>query len=1099
MTPAPLLPQLQTLCRDEPTAPKVVFVANQQVGQALQNAVARAEGQVAGLTCLPPSQYAEYIAQSAIVDSGRQRLLAGGRTFLAADLLSDLDDPTPDTGAAASRDTLPSPHRFARTVGASVDTLRLGSVVPESVQRRAQADDASDTLAAVGACYERYVEILEERELYDDADLFMWAIEQVERGAGGPVDHTVYGVTDATEFSECAYRFVDLLRQSGRRFVRLGSPAPHPAPALSGAAMFPDAEYLGPAAESGPLSFGAARNRQEAPAGLRAQRFVRAVGASQEVKTAIRDLVADASSPAERATDDSAHTGDGKGLDDAELAYTDRQPYLSLIVDTLDRLGVEATIATGLPGSMTQTGRALDGFYEWILGGYDPEPLIRLLRSQHLRVDRWMDEKVRAVDIDAAQAMEGHEIATLLAEHRHEEGRHGYHKTLQYVLQQQADEAEQLDNRLQKENLSSEDRSALKRALSRTEQKQERLRLALAMVADLLTLATGQAVPTNLDAPKQLRGDDRVSVEAMAAASQRFIETFGPVDEPAQELEEDRTREERARQMFYKELETIGDLPVTHSAPGRQVAALLREWVDHQYVPPQRARPGAVHVVPLESAGYSDRSRLYVVGGDSDTLSTTAVDDAMLRDADRRALSASLEGALPEQSRAADEALWRVTQALERHDGPASFYTRVFDVDSGEDRYPSSLFLRLEAEADAAERTDAGLLPDPSADLTLSDADVWLERYAQRSPDAPRGETARDRLGRVYPWLLRGETARQARRSDRYTEHDGLLADGIYEELDFLSDAHTQKMSAGRLETLAETPYVYFLRYVLGIQPLDEPALDDEPWMNRLAHGDLLHQTFEAFMKEIDGAAPSPLDQERLHRILRQKVDRYAQRLAPPSEVVRDGAMRRLWNDALVFLRAETERAGTFEALHHELGFGFGPHRRREGDRGAVTLSVGDNQSLRLRGRIDRVDRLTGSDATGLAIWDYKTGSASGYDEEEPLQEGTTLQWALYAYALEQGQDEPVTQSGYFFTSTREMGTRLTFHPARYREAVDAIVTGLADLARTGTFPMTPDARRANAWKYRGYDRLFPDLAERSRNLKAKTFPENRPTPRILR
>jgi len=1098
MIPAPLLPQLQSLCRDEPTAPKVIFVPNQQVGQALQSAVARADGQVAGLTCLSPSQYAEQIAQAAIVDSGRQRLLGGGRTFLAADLLADVDDSTVDSTADASLDTLPSPHRFARTVGASVDTLRLGSVVPESVQRRAQAEDASDTLAAVGACYARYVEILEERQLYDDADLFMWAIEQVERGAVGTVDHTVYGVTDATELSECAYRFVDLLRRSGRRFVRLGSPSPHPAPALSAASLFSGAEYLGPAAETRDGPLGTVSDQREA-CGLRPQRFVRAVGAPQEVKTAVRDLLADASSPAQPSTADWTDAGDVHGLDDAELAYTDRQPYLSLIVDTLDRLGIEATIATGLPGSMTQTGRALAGFFDWIVGGFDPEVLIRLLRSQHLRVDRWMGEKVRAGAIDAEQAMEGHEIATLLAEHRYEEGRHGYHKTLQHVRDQQAKEAERLEGHLQDEGRSGEDRTVLRRALNRTEHTQKRLHVALAVVADLLTLATGQSIPSVVDAPQRLRGNDRVSVEMMAANSQRLIEVFGPVDEPAEEREEERSLEERARQMFYKELETIEDLPVAHTAPARRVAALMQEWVGHQYVPPQRPRPGAVHVVPLESAAYGDRSRLYVVGGDSDTLSTTAVDDAMLRDADRRALSASLEGALPEQSRAADEALWRLTRALERHDGAASFYTRVFDVDSGEDRYPSSLFLRLEADAEAADRSVAGLLPDAEGGLTLTDTEAWLERYQRRRPDAVAGETARERLARAYPWLLHGETARQARRSDRYTEHDGLLAEDLYDELDFLSDAHTQKMSAGRLETLAETPYIYFLRYVLGVEPLDEPALDDEPWMNRLAHGDLLHRTFEAFMTEIDGAAPSPLDQERLHRILRQKVDQYAQRLAPPSEVVREGAMRRLWNDALVFLRAEAERAGSFEALHHELGFGFGPHRRKEGDRGAVTLSLADGHSLRLRGRIDRVDRIPDSGAPGLAIWDYKTGSAAGYDEEEPLQDGQTLQWALYAYALEQAQDEPVVQSGYFFTSTREMGTRLVFRPDRYREEVDAIVTSLSDLARTGTFPMTPDARYANPWKYRGYDRLFPDLAERSRELKAKILPENRPTPHVLR
>ncbi|MFB6099622.1 MAG: PD-(D/E)XK nuclease family protein, partial [Salinibacter sp.] len=83
-----------------------------------------------------------------------------------------------------------------------------------------------------------------------------------------------------------------------------------------------------------------------------------------------------------------------------------------------------------------------------------------------------------------------------------------------------------------------------------------------------------------------------------------------------------------------------------------------------------------------------------------------------------------------------------------------------------------------------------------------------------------------------------------------------------------------------------------------------------------------------------------------------------------------------------------------------------------------------------LRGRIDRVDRRP--DGT-LAIWDYKTGRLSSFEEGDPLDDGGQLQWALYAYALERLTGEEVGTSGYYFPTMKEMGARLAFEPTPYR------------------------------------------------------------------
>jgi hypothetical protein len=128
-------------------------------------------------------------------------------------------------------------------------------------------------------------------------------------------------------------------------------------------------------------------------------------------------------------------------------------------------------------------------------------------------------------------------------------------------------------------------------------------------------------------------------------------------------------------------------------------------------------------------------------------------------------------------------------------------------------------------------------------------------------------------------------------------------------------------------------------------------------------------------------------------------------------------------------------------------------------------------------------------------VWDYKTGSLSSFDEGEPLKDGAQLQWALYAYALETLTGEEVDTSGYYFPTMREMGDRLAFDPDTYRPAVEDCLRRLARLAATGTFPMHPKARYRSSWRYRGYDRIFRDLAARSRALQDKTYPDDRPVP----
>ena len=109
--------------------------------------------------------------------------------------------------------------------------------------------------------------------------------------------------------------------------------------------------------------------------------------------------------------------------------------------------------------------------------------------------------------------------------------------------------------------------------------------------------------------------------------------------------------------------------------------------------------------------------------------------------------------------------------------------------------------------------------------------------------------------------------------------------------------------------------------------------------------------------------------------------------------------MRRMLGDYLQAARARDEL--TPQCLHFELAFGPGMDTEAAHDAasqsGPVTIETPAG-TVRLRGRIDRIDRIRFEDVEGLLVVDYKTGRVPS---ERDLLAGRTLQMPLYAAAAE--------------------------------------------------------------------------------------------------
>ena len=173
-----------------------------------------------------------------------------------------------------------------------------------------------------------------------------------------------------------------------------------------------------------------------------------------------------------------------------------------------------------------------------------------------------------------------------------------------------------------------------------------------------------------------------------------------------------------------------------------------------------------------------------------------------------------------------------------------------------------------------------------------------------------------------------------------------------------------EAFSASSLRTYFQSPYAYFLKYVLG---LDEPEAP-EPELGALQFGNLIHDVLEDFAQDAERCTwtdPEPLGAWLARRLQELARTRFGQRRPATLELQLQHAERRLWHFAEI--QAAEADAG-WRVVHSE----WSP--RDEGGRKSrepFTVTA-DRRQLTLRGRIDRVERNERSGA--WRVLDYKSG-----------------------------------------------------------------------------------------------------------------------------
>ena len=295
---------------------------------------------------------------------------------------------------------------------------------------------------------------------------------------------------------------------------------------------------------------------------------------------------------------------------------------------------------------------------------------------------------------------------------------------------------------------------------------------------------------------------------------------------------------------------------------------------------------------------------------------------------------------------------------------------------------------------------------------------------------------------------------RAARRRSILTEVDGDLSSRSIEHF-------TGPVSPSRLEAWAKCPHGYFMRYLLGVQPIDDR--DDELALSPLERGNVVHVTLDRFHREvIVGHLPQPgpggwgpVHEQHLLAIFDEVADDF-ERTGRTGRAAHWQLDRRSVRADLVewFRRdGDTVAARGAEVVSSELRFG------RDG---SVTLPLPDGRRLAVHGSIDRIDRQADG---ALVVMDHKSGADSAFGKisaADPTEGATKVQLPTYAAAALAhfgGSDGPLAvHAEYdFFARGGYHRHGYTFDDAVWAQ-VSADLGHLVAGIEAGLFPATPDA-----------------------------------------
>lgn len=338
-------------------------------------------------------------------------------------------------------------------------------------------------------------------------------------------------------------------------------------------------------------------------------------------------------------------------------------------------------------------------------------------------------------------------------------------------------------------------------------------------------------------------------------------------------------------------------------------------------------------------------------------------------------------------------------------------------------------------------------------------------------PACPSEHRLRTRLrrvasvGRIDDEVIRGDVAfgraltmAEAHAGDGLSEFDGDLSAHGVPPID-------RAVSPTQIETWVSCPHAYFMRYLLGVYPIDEPGSDIA--INALDRGSLQHDVLDLFHRDVIERRlpqPGPDGWTETHReALLAHFDEVCALTERRGRTGRPAS----WADERARMRDDL--LGWFEHDSELLvarGATVVASERRFGADDGVSLPLRGGRRLAVAGAIDRIDRAADG---SLIVTDHKTGKADAYKKltaDDPTLDGSVFQLPAYAAAAATlvGEPDADVRAEYGMFARGRYGRHgYRFTPEVWAEVSDRL-SHVVDGVEQGWFPARPERPGFRMW-----------------------------------
>lgn len=705
----------------------------------------------------------------------------------------------------------------------------------------------------------------------------------------------------------------------------------------------------------------------------------------------------------------------GSSLDEIEIACTDRDTYGVAINALCEQIKANTTTVDGIPLTSSRIGRAVERWFSWLESDYSAVHIRGALESGDWQIE------LDSTPVTSTQ---------LISELRRLRIGWGLEAT-----RRAAERLRSPEWRAIRKPLDDETPEAV---ATRQEARNRNADALLSLLDRLLSLV-----------PAQVEFDEGalMSVAQLAQRTIKMLELVKPHG-PA---------ERATHQRLTERLLEIGELSARRTSLLQAVAALrqeladLRAWTNTSTTTrPRRATGGHMHLTNIESAGATGRRLLYIVGLDADRTAGPVLQSPLLPDSLRTRLNE--RGAdLPTIEHRRRERAWHLASAISGSDSELTLSYAIRGGEDGREASPAPALLNVARQSDSdpdmsydglRRKFGAPASPVPdSSGHAIDERDVLLSHMS----DGALLLNGTDAARALFPGLERGLNANDARQGDEVGAYHGLVPDAGR-----MDPRNSQTpISPSSLETLAQCSMRWFYANALNARLPEEPVFDAMLWLSARERGTALHQIYEQIVNaRLYEQQPSAERAAQTRAIVQRVTEEFARIIPTASTAVRAREIAALESDAELFVNGEHDayQQEPWEVVALESAFGT--------DEEAL-LPLDDGTSVRVRGRVDRVDRLR--DGT-LRLIDYKTGRAFELDKKRgPFNDGHKLQLAVYSPAVSQKFGAGVSLAEYHFPTQKGDGAVARAD----RELLDlapGIVRSLLDDVAQGRFVATVDA-----------------------------------------